>query len=142
MYMYNCLGICLSQVSVSCQVHYTYTWWGQLSLESFFELVSFPLVSFPLLGIHIHVACVAHHWHYIHKVNTYMYMYMCICTSKVHKYTYIVCNSLVCISHVHVCAVLEMGEELSEAIKKVWADAGVQECYQRRNEYQLSDSTK
>ncbi|XP_061881803.1 guanine nucleotide-binding protein subunit alpha-14-like [Entelurus aequoreus] len=29
-----------------------------------------------------------------------------------------------------------------EAIKSLWTDAGVQECYDRRREYQLSDSTK
>nr|Q9XZV4.1 RecName: Full=Guanine nucleotide-binding protein G(q) subunit alpha; AltName: Full=Guanine nucleotide-binding protein alpha-q [Geodia cydonium]CAB43527.1 Gq protein, alpha subunit [Geodia cydonium] len=35
-----------------------------------------------------------------------------------------------------------LGGETCEAIRKLWQDAGVQECYQRRNEYQLSDSTK
>lgn len=39
-------------------------------------------------------------------------------------------------------SVQEIGEEACEAIQKVWADEGVQECYQRRNQYQLSDSTK
>lgn len=38
--------------------------------------------------------------------------------------------------------VQELGSEVCEAIRKVWADSGVQECYQRRNEFQLSDSTK
>jgi guanine nucleotide-binding protein G(q) subunit alpha len=29
-----------------------------------------------------------------------------------------------------------------EAIKDLWADAGIQECYDRRREYQLTDSAK
>ena len=29
-----------------------------------------------------------------------------------------------------------------EAIKQLWADAGIQECYDRRREYQLTDSAK
>ncbi|XP_030625983.1 guanine nucleotide-binding protein subunit alpha-14-like [Chanos chanos] len=29
-----------------------------------------------------------------------------------------------------------------EAIKGVWSDHGIQQCYERRNQYQLSDSTK
>lgn len=28
------------------------------------------------------------------------------------------------------------------AIKTLWADPGIQECYDRRREYQLSDSAK
>lgn len=29
-----------------------------------------------------------------------------------------------------------------DAIKSLWNDPGIQECYNRRREYQLSDSTK
>lgn len=29
-----------------------------------------------------------------------------------------------------------------EAIKDLWAEAGIQECYDRRREYQLTDSAK
>jgi guanine nucleotide-binding protein G(q) subunit alpha len=29
-----------------------------------------------------------------------------------------------------------------EAIKALWADDGIQECYDRRREYQLTDSAK
>lgn len=29
-----------------------------------------------------------------------------------------------------------------EAIKNLWKDPGIQECYDRRREYQLSDSAK
>lgn len=30
----------------------------------------------------------------------------------------------------------------AEAIKKVWSDHGVQRCYERRREFQISDSAK
>eukprot|EP01137_Pigoraptor_chileana_P003155 Opistho-2@42948 len=33
-------------------------------------------------------------------------------------------------------------DDVKAAIKVLWADAGLQECYDRRREYQLSDSTK
>ena len=36
----------------------------------------------------------------------------------------------------------DMEPEHLEAINRVWGDKGVQTCYQRRREYQLSDSTK
>ena len=29
-----------------------------------------------------------------------------------------------------------------DAIKSLWADPGIQECYDRRREYQLTDSAK
>jgi guanine nucleotide-binding protein G(q) subunit alpha len=35
---------------------------------------------------------------------------------------------------------LELG--VAEAIEKLWADPGLQACYQRRNEYQLIDSAE
>ena len=33
-------------------------------------------------------------------------------------------------------------EELLQAMKRLWADVGVQQCFQRSNEYQLNDSAK
>lgn len=33
-------------------------------------------------------------------------------------------------------------EELLAAMKRLWADHGVQECFGRSNEYQLNDSAK
>lgn len=33
-------------------------------------------------------------------------------------------------------------EELLAAMKRLWADTGVQECFGRSNEYQLNDSAK
>ena len=33
-------------------------------------------------------------------------------------------------------------DELLQAMKRLWADQGVQECFGRSNEYQLNDSAK
>ncbi len=33
-------------------------------------------------------------------------------------------------------------EELLSAMKRLWSDSGVQECFGRSNEYQLNDSAK
>ena len=33
-------------------------------------------------------------------------------------------------------------EELLHAMKRLWSDTGVQECFSRSNEYQLNDSAK
>ncbi len=33
-------------------------------------------------------------------------------------------------------------EELLAAMKRLWADTGVQQCFGRSNEYQLNDSAK
>ncbi|NP_001003753.1 guanine nucleotide-binding protein subunit alpha-14 [Danio rerio] len=39
-------------------------------------------------------------------------------------------------------SVQTMEAKYAEAIKSVWKDQGLQKCYERRREYQLSDSTK
>ncbi|XP_029999913.1 guanine nucleotide-binding protein subunit alpha-14-like [Sphaeramia orbicularis] len=46
------------------------------------------------------------------------------------------------ILEVEVDKVEEFDKGLAVAIKGLWEDAGIQECYDRRREYQLSDSTK
>ena len=33
-------------------------------------------------------------------------------------------------------------EELLAAMKRLWTDSGVQQCFSRSNEYQLNDSAK
>lgn len=38
--------------------------------------------------------------------------------------------------------VLTLEAEYAEAIKSVWKDQGLQKCFERRREFQLSDSTK
>jgi hypothetical protein len=32
--------------------------------------------------------------------------------------------------------------EVYDALKRLWNDSGIQQCYERRNEYHLPDSTK
>lgn len=57
---------------------------------------------------------------------------------------------LVCFLQAHAQLVREVDvEKVSafenpyvDAIKSLWNDPGIQECYDRRREYQLSDSTK
>ncbi|KAJ8005976.1 hypothetical protein DPEC_G00123480 [Dallia pectoralis] len=43
---------------------------------------------------------------------------------------------------VEVDMVTDLETSHADAIKSLWNDSGIQECYQRRREYQLSDSTK
>lgn len=43
---------------------------------------------------------------------------------------------------VEVDKVEELDQSLAKYIKSLWDDEGIQECYNRRREYQLSDSTK
>ncbi|XP_068559347.1 guanine nucleotide-binding protein subunit alpha-14-like [Cebidichthys violaceus] len=43
---------------------------------------------------------------------------------------------------VEVDKVEEFQQSFAVAIRSLWDDAGIQECYERRREYQLSDSTK
>ncbi|XP_069786559.1 guanine nucleotide-binding protein subunit alpha-14 isoform X1 [Narcine bancroftii] len=46
------------------------------------------------------------------------------------------------IREVEVDKVFSFERQYVEAIKKLWNDPGIQECYDRRREYQLSDSAK
>ncbi|KAE8633137.1 hypothetical protein XENTR_v10001794 [Xenopus tropicalis] len=46
------------------------------------------------------------------------------------------------VREVEVDKVSSLERKHVEAIKKLWEDEGIQECYDRRREYQLSDSTK
>lgn len=43
---------------------------------------------------------------------------------------------------VEVDKVEELDQSLVAGIRSLWNDGGIQECYDRRREYQLSDSTK
>ena len=36
----------------------------------------------------------------------------------------------------------KLNEELATAIQELWRDEGIQECYERSSEYQLSDSAE
>ncbi|XP_060693977.1 guanine nucleotide-binding protein subunit alpha-14 isoform X1 [Hemiscyllium ocellatum] len=46
------------------------------------------------------------------------------------------------VREVEVDKVVTFEQKYVEAIKKLWSDPGIQECYDRRREYQLSDSAK
>ncbi|MGH0146621.1 UNVERIFIED_CONTAM: hypothetical protein FKN15_041232 [Acipenser sinensis] len=46
------------------------------------------------------------------------------------------------IKDIEVDKVSTLEKNQSEAIKSLWKDPGIQECYDRRREYQLSDSAK
>ncbi|XP_054629033.1 guanine nucleotide-binding protein subunit alpha-14-like [Dunckerocampus dactyliophorus] len=51
-------------------------------------------------------------------------------------------NSAIMILEVEVDKVEDLDQNHVEAIRSLWTDAGVRECYDRRREYQLSDATK
>ncbi|KAK5622746.1 Guanine nucleotide-binding protein subunit alpha-14 [Crenichthys baileyi] len=51
-------------------------------------------------------------------------------------------NNANSVLEVEVDKVEEFDQNLVVAVKNLWNDAGIQECYDRRREYQLSDSTK
>lgn len=46
------------------------------------------------------------------------------------------------VSGVDVEKVTTLTKPYVDAIKRLWSDPGIQECYNRKREYQLSDSTK
>ncbi|XP_020507179.1 guanine nucleotide-binding protein G(q) subunit alpha [Labrus bergylta] len=46
------------------------------------------------------------------------------------------------VGEVHVEKVTTLTNPYVDAIKSLWSDPGIQECYHRKREYQLSDSTK
>lgn len=46
------------------------------------------------------------------------------------------------LSSIYVDGLQDISDEDKEFVKTIWADPGVQLCYERRREFQLSDSTK
>lgn len=46
------------------------------------------------------------------------------------------------VSEVEVEKVKTLTSPYADAIKSLWRDPGIQECYTRKREYQLSDSAK
>lgn len=51
-------------------------------------------------------------------------------------------NNALQVREVDVEKVASFDQPYISAIKMLWADPGIQEAYDRRREYQLSDSTK
>ena len=39
-------------------------------------------------------------------------------------------------------SIVNIADEDQQAIRSLWADGGVQKCFQRRREYQITDSAK
>ncbi|XP_072538501.1 guanine nucleotide-binding protein subunit alpha-14 [Salminus brasiliensis] len=46
------------------------------------------------------------------------------------------------LNELEVDKVMELDQNYVEAVRSLWSDQGIQECYDRRREYQLSDSAK
>lgn len=46
------------------------------------------------------------------------------------------------VSAVDVERVTSLSNQYVDAMKSLWSDPGIQECYHRKREYQLSDSAK
>lgn len=76
-------------------------------------------------------------------INPYLFLFL-----KVFGYFFIsMCLSVVqanasIINEVHVEKVTTLTNPYVDAIKSLWSDPGIQECYNRKREYQLSDSAK
>ncbi|XP_059214242.1 guanine nucleotide-binding protein G(q) subunit alpha-like [Centropristis striata] len=58
-----------------------------------------------------------------------------------YKYGYNKENAII-VRGVDVERVTTLTKPYADAIKSLWSDPGIQECYNRKREYQLSDSTK
>lgn len=81
-----------------------------------------------------------------------MYIYINKCTMMRYKQLNILMNPLFFVTQSDGKMVFDViqrmedtepfSEELLAAMKRLWADAGVQECFGRSNEYQLNDSAK
>ncbi|XP_075267005.1 guanine nucleotide-binding protein subunit alpha-14 isoform X1 [Opisthocomus hoazin] len=70
---------------------------------------------------------------------------VCRLKEEVMKKPHFICEedeSAQMIKEVEVDKVTVLERKQIEAIKKLWEDPGIQECYDRRREYQLSDSAK
>lgn len=51
-------------------------------------------------------------------------------------------NNAMLVKEVDIEKISSFDQSYVVAIKSLWADPGIQEAYDRRREYQLSDSTK
>lgn len=46
------------------------------------------------------------------------------------------------VNDIEVDKIMSLDENQVSAIRSLWNDSGIQECYDRRREYQLTDSAK
>lgn len=58
---------------------------------------------------------------------------MCYCDAQANATT---------VNKVDVEKVVTLTNPYIDALKSLWSDPGIQECYNRKREYQLSDSAK
>lgn len=71
-----------------------------------------------------------------------------VCTESSFGFTGIVPLCLISQGHAKLVkqvdyeTVTSFEEVFVEAIQSLWVDPGIQECYERRREYQLTDSAK
>lgn len=58
---------------------------------------------------------------------------MCYCDAQANATT---------VNKADVEKVVTLTNPYTDALKSLWSDPGIQECYNRKREYQLSDSAK
>lgn len=46
------------------------------------------------------------------------------------------------VNEMEIDKIMRLDDSQVSAIRSLWSDAGIQECYDRRREYQLTDSAK
>lgn len=46
------------------------------------------------------------------------------------------------VNEMEIDKIMRLDDSQVSAIRSLWNDAGIQECYERRREYQLTDSAK
>ena len=69
-------------------------------------------------------------------LKVFGYVFISMCLSVVLQ-----ANASI-INEVDVEKVTTLTNPYVDAIKSLWSDPGIQECYNRKREYQLSDSAK
>lgn len=80
-------------------------------------------------------------WSFNDLTITFCLVLLKICVSVSLFVTYLQGNANV-VREIDVEKVSMFENPYVDAIKSLWNDPGIQECYDRRREYQLSDSTK
>ena len=77
-------------------------------------------------------------------ISLYVILYICINFTGNHgsHFCFFFQENGGMIRQVDYETVSTFDEQFIDAIKSLWADNGIQECYDRRREYQLTDSAK
>lgn len=69
-------------------------------------------------------------------------VYLCWVMSLISVCLSVVQANASLVSGVDVEKIATLTNPYVDAIKSLWSDPGIQDCYSRKREYQLSDSTK